>query len=599
MTDLVLLRELIRNASAVGHNEDVSRVFRRCDLDCLFESIVLRGSMPYPPVAIALCFKLLQVKTIHSCSRQTSGSKFQKWYAERLSVALTIDVTQPCCTPFANAMNRVHALAVRGVNQLRIPEEGERHLQYTRPLPTVLRESMIRTRNSNSNDTHKRRVREPTRTAKSPRTSYTFHSSEPSISGGSTSCEFFAESTRSHEFSQPLSQTVDQSEDGSLMSREPTPTKLGSRNTFDETLKTEVLKLAHEFAEVSSLLESTRLSALTSEKTSILAIEALNSRSKSIATTKAIVKHIRGLLGYFFELKMESEVALAGEHSIILLHDYLESLADRGRTVPADGKHALTVWADAMGIDWPLNHVLIASAVTCESNEDVKQAPAMSLATIRKLEELASDKEVLSYKRAFSAAILVMSYASLRFADVQKIRTFEFNEDSVYGSLLSSKTRKQHGLNWPWACPRKGIIGTNEWVQPLLDMRTAFRKVNGVEMSYLFPRLDHNWQLVAEGPAPYSTTRRKLALLCVGLGDENAESYALHSPKNLLPTAANQMGFDQRELTIIGHWPSTSRMPERYDRSVCVQVSYCSETQLSTSSPRVGNRLQRTTYLQP
>lgn len=29
------------------------------------------------------------------------------------------------------------------------------------------------------------------------------------------------------------------------------------------------------------------------------------------------------------------------------------------------------------------------------------------------------------------------------------------------------------------------------------------------------------------------------------------------------------MGFGQRELTIIGHWSITSRMPERYDRSVC------------------------------
>ena len=29
------------------------------------------------------------------------------------------------------------------------------------------------------------------------------------------------------------------------------------------------------------------------------------------------------------------------------------------------------------------------------------------------------------------------------------------------------------------------------------------------------------------------------------------------------------MSFDQSDLAIIGHWPSTSRMPERYDRSVC------------------------------
>ena len=29
------------------------------------------------------------------------------------------------------------------------------------------------------------------------------------------------------------------------------------------------------------------------------------------------------------------------------------------------------------------------------------------------------------------------------------------------------------------------------------------------------------------------------------------------------------MRFDQKELAIIGHWSSTSKMPERYDRSVC------------------------------
>ena len=29
------------------------------------------------------------------------------------------------------------------------------------------------------------------------------------------------------------------------------------------------------------------------------------------------------------------------------------------------------------------------------------------------------------------------------------------------------------------------------------------------------------------------------------------------------------MNFDQRDLNIIGHWPSSSRMPERYDREVC------------------------------
>ena len=54
MTDLVLLRELIKNESASGHNEDLGRVFARCNLDCLFGSIIVRAATPYSPVAIAL-----------------------------------------------------------------------------------------------------------------------------------------------------------------------------------------------------------------------------------------------------------------------------------------------------------------------------------------------------------------------------------------------------------------------------------------------------------------------------------------------------------------------------------------------------------------
>ena len=94
----------------------------------------------------------------------------------------------------------------------------------------------------------------------------------------------------------------------------------------------------------------------------------------------------------------------------------------------------------------------------------------MSLPTVRNLDVLASNKEVCAYKRAFAPAILVMTYASLRFAGAQKIRTFEGNDDSIYGALLSSRTKRQRGLNWPRAFPRKGILGTCERAQTLLEM---------------------------------------------------------------------------------------------------------------------------------
>ena len=56
---------------------------------------------------------------------------------------------------------------------------------------------------------------------------------------------------------------------------------------------------------------------------------------------------------------------------------------------------------------------------------------------------------------------------------------------------------------------------------------------------------------------------------CVALGGAEGERYTMRQPRNLFPAAANQMGFDQRELNIIGHWSRTPRIPGRYDRSVC------------------------------
>ena len=145
----------------------------------------------------------------------------------------------------------------------------------------------------------------------------------------------------------------------------------------------------------------------------------------------------------------------------------------------------------------------------------------------------------------------------------------EVNDDSVRGALLASKTKNFHGQNWPRACPRSGIAATGDWVKPLMEMRQTYLVVNSHEMQFPFPRIDHNWQLVEAGPASYSTTRRKLAILRFGLGDPDGEKYTLRSPKISLPTAANQMNFEQRELAAIGHWSANSKMPDRYDRSVC------------------------------
>ena len=87
--------------------------------------------------------------------------------------------------------------------------------------------------------------------------------------------------------------------------------------------------------------------------------------------------------------------------------------------------------------------------------------------------------------------------------------------------------------------------------------------------SFAPPRLNHKWELERADAAAYSIARRKLALLCAGLGDHGADLYTLHSPKNFLPADDTQMNFPTRGLNAIGHRSRNSRMNERYDRSVC------------------------------
>ena len=67
----------------------------------------------------------------------------------------------------------------------------------------------------------------------------------------------------------------------------------------------------------------------------------------------------------------------------------------------------------------------------------------------------------------------MMTYSGLRFADVQKLRSLATNDGSIRGAILTSKTKRQQGQDWPWACPRMGITSTTNWVRPLLDTSAA------------------------------------------------------------------------------------------------------------------------------
>ena len=262
----------------------------------------------------------------------------------------------------------------------------------------------------------------------------------------------------------------------SVFPREGSPSKLGDKRVFGDNRKHTAWELAIEFSETSNILKGMYKAQVPKGKITLLVIEAISVRAKSSATLKSVAKHVSGLVRFYLETRDESMSQRTGDDSLILLHDYLDSLAERGRTVPATAKHALSVWAEALGIDWPLTHNLVCSAAIVESNETPNQAPAMSLKTLRAIEEIALNRLVTPYKRAFAAGILLMTYASLRFPDVQRIRSFELNGDSAHGTLLNFKTKA--------SVPTRRLERTIEGTRAILALRLPPRRHNW------FSRLD-------------------------------------------------------------------------------------------------------------
>ena len=98
-----------------------------------------------------------------------------------------------------------------------------------------------------------------------------------------------------------------------------------------------------------------------------------------------------------------TKVELTGDQSVVLLRDYLGSLAGRGRASPAAEKAALAFWADALGIDWRLTDYLVFSAVAIDSGESPKQAPRVKISTLRALDLIALSPTVAPPERSFAA----------------------------------------------------------------------------------------------------------------------------------------------------------------------------------------------------
>ena len=59
MADLVPMRELVRNETARGHSDNIDAAIAQGGFDILFESAIVRASLPKSPLDIALCCSVM------------------------------------------------------------------------------------------------------------------------------------------------------------------------------------------------------------------------------------------------------------------------------------------------------------------------------------------------------------------------------------------------------------------------------------------------------------------------------------------------------------------------------------------------------------
>ena len=171
-------------------------------------------------------------------------------------------------------------------------------------------------------------------------------------------------------------------------------------------------------------------------------------RCNSPASTRGVIKNVSGIIQFLLDARGGSNpgITLTGDTSVVLCHDYLESVADRGRTVPGAVKPSLSTWSETLGVPWPLDNPLVCAAAQVESSEVSKHAHPMKLDTIKQIGSMALNVEITPFKSAFASGILLMTYASLRFSDVQRLRILEVDEDSAHGTLHQSKLRNRTGF---------------------------------------------------------------------------------------------------------------------------------------------------------
>ena len=145
MDDLVLLRELIRTPGSTCFPLSTNHVFANLWMEALLGCLITRASPPCNPIAVALPFSLLGIKSTNACVRAgRSVDSLTRKYTRGLNTPLRLDVGPEAFALFRGGMDRTYVLACQTSTSLSVPGRGRDAARSTRPISMIRRD--IRTR---------------------------------------------------------------------------------------------------------------------------------------------------------------------------------------------------------------------------------------------------------------------------------------------------------------------------------------------------------------------------------------------------------------------------------------------------------------------
>ena len=278
------------------------------------------------------------------------------------------------------------------------------------------------------------------------------------------------------------------------------------------------------------------------------------------------VRNIARFAGAFAQFAYVRGLPTTGEDSLAAIVQWLKPLHTRGFTVPRNGLYALRVIDEALGLQLPIRSPAVLAAARTTRSKIRKQAPLMPYTFVIKIIQTAEDSSISPGLRAFASGIVLMIMATFRWADVQWINEINQNETVVFGVCQKTKSNSEP---FYWAAPLEGLNNSTGWLAPVIEARARFVEVTGNKYPrHIFFHTDAQWNIQTSKPMKYATAfacLQRLAKYC-GFADVK---YTLHSPRAVMPTWANQLGWSKEDRTALGRWAPNSEMPNWYDRAVC------------------------------